>query len=55
VMSLNEPRAVICERCRKTIELCAFCQRVECAHPMCYQCLRVVLIQEVPQPHGHGG
>ncbi len=44
-----------CDRCGTLVGLCAFCQREECSHPMCYRCVRIALRQEIPQPHRHGG
>jgi len=44
-----------CRQCRIAVDLCAFCQKEDCPHPMCYRCVRIVLRQEIPQPHVHGG
>jgi hypothetical protein len=44
-----------CCRCGRTIDLCAFCERAECAVSTCYACLRVAVGQEMAQPHDHGG
>jgi hypothetical protein len=44
-----------CTRCGARIELCAFCERIDCAHPICYRCLRRELGQSLVQPHAHGG
>ena len=44
-----------CTRCRTAIEECAFCQREECRELLCYRCVRILLGQQVSEPHGHGG
>jgi hypothetical protein len=43
-----------CVRCGHQIETCAFCERDECRESLCYRCVRVLLGQELPHPHGHG-
>jgi len=44
-----------CTRCGARIEVCAFCERADCSHPICYRCLRQELRQSLAQPHAHGG
>ncbi len=44
-----------CMRCGRGIELCAFCERDDCGHVICYRCLRLELRQSIAQPHTHGG
>lgn len=44
-----------CCGCGRTIELCAFCERDECAVATCSVCLRLALGQAMTQPHAHGG
>lgn len=49
------PVQVLCSRCASDIELCAFCEKEGCPDPLCYRCVRLVLGQELAQPHDHGG
>jgi hypothetical protein len=44
-----------CTRCGARIELCAFCESVDCSLAICYRCLRQELRQSLAQPHPHGG
>jgi len=44
-----------CMRCGVVVELCAFCERDDCRHTICYRCLRIQLGQSMAQPHLHGG
>jgi hypothetical protein len=44
-----------CCNCGRTIDLCAFCERGECAVASCYGCLRLALGEALAQPHAHGG
>ena len=47
--------AATCAQCGGAVGDCAFCDQEGCLHPLCYRCVRIVLGEEVPQPHGHGG
>lgn len=47
--------ALACERCGVVLEICAFCERDVCGHPICYRCLRLQLGQSMAHPHVHGG
>ena len=49
------PVQASCKECSTVVEVCAFCDKQGCRHPMCYRCVRVALRQEIPQPHHHGG
>jgi hypothetical protein len=53
--SVDELRQVICKRCDEMIEVCELCEQENCPHALCYHCVRIVLGQEEPQPHDHGG
>jgi hypothetical protein len=53
--SADEEVALVCTRCGTLLEVCAFCERDDCAHMSCYRCLRVDLGQSMDHPHEHGG
>lgn len=55
-MSTEQRRvALTCTRCGASVELCAFCERDDCRHTICYRCLRIELRQSMAHPHVHGG
>lgn len=54
-MAKVRPTTTICSACGKTTEVCAFCERSDCSHAVCYRCLRVALGQSLDHPHDHGG
>ncbi len=56
-MKASEQRVtlLVCTRCGVGVELCAFCDREACRHPICYRCLRGELHESMAHPHAHGG
>lgn len=44
-----------CGRCGGPVDGCALCEDEACHDLLCYRCVRIVLGQEVTQPHAHGG
>ena len=53
--SSDESSDVVCRGCGTVVEICAFCERGDCPETICYRCLRIELVQSLPQPHVHGG
>jgi hypothetical protein len=47
--------AISCATCDTTVEVCAFCERADCGHTICYRCLRIELRESLAHPHAHGG
>ena len=47
--------ALQCSQCHSEVDVCAFCERPDCAHLVCFRCLRVELGQSMSHPHQHGG
>ena len=47
--------AIVCEHCGMVMESCAFCERNDCGHVICYLCLRTALRETMAHPHVHGG
>ena len=42
---------LVCTNCEAIIEVCAFCERVDCpGDVICYRCLRNQLLQSVTTP-----
>jgi hypothetical protein len=55
-MSIEEPKvSVICVQCGSAIEVCSFCERLDCGQAICYRCLRLELRESMAHPHLHGG
>jgi hypothetical protein len=50
-----EAATATCGRCGSRIDGCAFCENDACRDLLCYRCVRLVLRQQVVEPHGHGG
>jgi hypothetical protein len=48
-------RALICMTCGSSIERCAFCERDDCGHTICFRCLRIEFGQSIAPLHLHGG
>ncbi|MGI8616068.1 MAG: hypothetical protein ACR2L4_04700 [Actinomycetota bacterium] len=46
---------LICLVCGRPIDLCEFCERIDCGTAICYRCLNLALGQAIAQPHQHGG
>lgn len=44
-----------CVVCGRIIEVCAFCERIDRDHAICYRCLRLELRESMAHPHPHGG
>ncbi|HEX6261942.1 MAG TPA: hypothetical protein VF097_03735 [Actinomycetota bacterium] len=44
-----------CVVCGREIEVCACCEKEDCAEAICYPDLAVRVGQSLPQPHTHGG
>ncbi len=53
--SARTASTLACCDCGRTIDLCAFCERVECAVASCNVCLRLALGEALAHPHAHGG
>lgn len=47
--------ALRCARCNAEVDVCAFCERPDCAHLVCFRCLREDVGQSMSHPHDHGG
>ena len=47
--------AMVCAGCERRIEVCAFCDEVECGVAICYRCLIFEVGESVAHPHRHGG
>ena len=50
----TSPTLACCD-CGRTIDLCAFCDRDECAVASCHVCIRLALGEALAHPHAHGG
>jgi hypothetical protein len=50
-----EGKRLVCVRCGRAIERCMFCEQVECADPLCYPDMVIVLGMSAPPLHLHGG
>ena len=44
-----------CTKCGRLIEVCTGCAEPDCLHPICGDCLRIQVGEEMRQPHTHGG
>ncbi len=51
----SHDEATTCGRCGTPIDGCGFCGDEGCHTLLCYRCVRIVLRQQVAQPHAHGG
>lgn len=51
-MAEDERRCVVCER---VVEVCACCEKEDCAEAICYPDLAIRVGQSLPQLHTHGG
>jgi hypothetical protein len=51
----QEPSALACSACGRTIDCYAFCDEETCEVACCYRCLWVELGVSLAQPHQHGG
>ena len=54
-MTTLEEQKLTCMTCGSLIELCAFCERVDCGHTICHRCLRLQFGQSMAPLHLHGG
>ena len=43
---------LVCTRCGVVIEVCAFCERLECPEAICARSLRIELGQALTEPYG---
>jgi hypothetical protein len=51
----EEPGGRRCSGCEREVDVCAFCERGECTHTICFRCLQNELGQTKAHPHAHGG
>lgn len=51
----SETRVLLCSNCGMQIDVCYFCDEIDCPNAVCYTCISVALGQMERQPHAHGG
>lgn len=51
----SETRVILCSNCGMQIDVCCFCDEIDCPKAICYTCISVALGQMERQPHAHGG